>query len=184
MSVLALYPSHHQTSPCQFWEKIFSHTDPDFGNENKDGCQTGIVMKFFSRVSQVQLQLLSNKYLAGKQGEKKALKLGISKDTQISYSGYLPACLSLSIYICFNGIWEQNDNNINMGVKEGKLLAITVDWTFKKSTFLKTAWFDWEPVDDQTTNKKVTQMNRLLDRGRIVYLGYFRGVLLCLCFVS
>lgn len=45
MSDLARYPSRDQTSPCQFWEKIFSHTDPNFGTENKDGCQTGIVMK-------------------------------------------------------------------------------------------------------------------------------------------
>lgn len=35
---------NRQTS-IQFWEKIFSHTDPDFGNENKDGCQTGIRIK-------------------------------------------------------------------------------------------------------------------------------------------
>lgn len=45
MSVLTLYPSKHQTSLQRFWEKIFSHTDPDFGNENKDVCQTWIMMK-------------------------------------------------------------------------------------------------------------------------------------------
>lgn len=126
MSVLALYPSHHQTSPCQFWEKIFSHTDPDFGNENKDGCQTGIVMKFFSRVSQVQLQLLSNKYLAGKQGEKKHWSWELARTRRFPI---LDICLPVWVYL-FTSVSMEYENK----------MTITSTWGSKRGSCWQLQW--------------------------------------------
>lgn len=74
---------------------FFSHADPDFGIENKDGCQTGIVIKIPQQdvTSSTSILYPIITWLKNRGGGGKGMRQGISKDTQISLF-WIFACLS------------------------------------------------------------------------------------------
>jgi len=86
MCALAFHPSLQHSSHCWSWEKIFSHSDHDFGSGNKDCWQTAVMIaileshkfKFILDPKVTWMRSIANG------------RLGFSKDTQVS--PYLSAC--------------------------------------------------------------------------------------------
>lgn len=108
--------------------------------------------KFLSRISQVQLQTLSDDDLAEKQVER-GWSQELARRCNFSHSGFSPAWIYLVLE--WNKIFssrvkaaEQSCSNL------GRRLA----YTFKRYTILKGSVFDW-----------------VYQRGRIVYEDYFKS---------